>query len=109
MNENRIVTTRFSNPDSARRYREHWPDETELRLQAEEGGQCGGCAFFAPFNSDWGLCCNPKSKHVTETVFEHFTCAALVAEDWGSHSFTEFRLDDLPGATDIDIDPRAAS
>ena len=108
MNENHIVTTRFSNGDSERRYREDWPDEPELRLQAEEGGQCGGCGFFAPFNSDWGLCCNPKSRHLTETVFEHFTCSALVNEGWGSHSFTAFRLDDIPGWTVIDTDPPTA-
>ncbi len=95
MNENHVVTDKFSNPESERRYRANWPEEPALFAQYEEGGQCGGCAFFAPFSGDWGLCCNPSSRHLTETVFEHFTCAALVNEGWGSHSFVEVRGSDL--------------
>lgn len=89
MNANHIVTDRWSNPDSERRYREGWPEEPALAAQYSGGNQCGACAYFAPFNADWGLCCCSRSRHVTETVFEHFTCAAYVAEGWGAHSFTD--------------------
>lgn len=88
-NENRIITDGFSNPQSLRLYQEGWPDEPALANQYEYGQQCGGCSFFAVFNSDWGLCCHPKSRHHLETVFEHFTCASHVAEGWGPHSFSE--------------------
>ena len=101
VNENRVVTDRFSNPESERRYRDHWPGEPELAAQCEEGGQCGGCAYFAPFNSDWGLCCNPSSRHATETVFEHFSCSALIDEGWGAHSFTDRHLSGRPEPDDL--------
>jgi hypothetical protein len=91
MNTNRIVTDRFSNPESEKLYREHWPDEPQTYTDLyEEGQQCGGCSFFAKFNSDWGLCCHPESRHHLETVFEHFTCPRYVHEGWGSHSFVDF-------------------
>ena len=109
MNENRIVTAGFSNPDSERRYRNQWSDEPKLGAQYEEGGQCGGCAYFAPFNSDWGLCCNGESRHMTETVFEHFTCSALVDEGWGAHSFSGSPRARRDNAGDVEADPHAAS
>ena len=91
MNTNRIVTDRFSNPQSERIYREHWPEEPEVYTDHyEQGKQCGGCAFFAPFNADWGLCCHADSRHHLETVFEHFTCPRYVDEGWESHSFVNF-------------------
>ncbi len=86
---NRIVTTAWSNPESERLYSARWPDENSLLHQYENGGQCGGCSFFAEFNSDWGLCCHSKSRHHLETVFEHFTCPTYVHECWGPHSFSE--------------------
>jgi hypothetical protein len=89
MNGNRIITDDFSNPDAQARYQEHWPGEPAVFAQYEEGQQCGGCAFFAPFNADYGLCCNKASRHVLETVFEHFTCPAIVSQGWGAHSFHE--------------------
>jgi len=95
MNQNQIVTDRWSNDDSQRLCQLHWPDEPALKHQYEEGQQCGGCAFFAPFNYDWGLCCHDKSRHHLETVFEHFTCGSYVNEGWGSHSFSEVDLDSL--------------
>ena len=92
MNENRIITDAFSNPASEALYKANWPGEPEVFAQYEEGGQCGGCVFFAPFNADYGLCCNPASRrHVMETVFEHFTCPTLVNQGWGAHSFHEPR------------------
>lgn len=91
MNSNRIVTDRFSNPESQKMYQEHWSEEPETYTGLyQEGYQCGGCAFFAPFNPDWGLCCHPDSRHHLETVFEHFTCPAHVNEGWGAHSFVDF-------------------
>lgn len=93
MNQNQIVTNRFSNPESEKKYHSNWEDEPELReLFVENCLQCGGCSFYAPFNSDWGLCCHEKSRHHLETVFEHFTCADQVEEGWGTHTFLDFNL-----------------
>jgi len=89
MNQNQIECGKFSNPDSEAMYLEKWPAEYNIRRKYESGLQCGGCSFYAPFNSDWGLCVHPKSRHRFETVFEHFTCPAHVNEGWGSHSFSE--------------------
>lgn len=86
-NRNVIVTVGFSNSESEKRYRNQWPGEPELYAQYHGGDQCGGCTFFAPFNEDYGLCCNERSRHFTETVFEHFTCANSDQEGWGAHSF----------------------
>ena len=99
MNKNKIITDDWSNPASGELYQDQWPDEPELGKQYKEGLQCGGCSFFAPFNSDWGLCCNSSSRHFRETVFEHFTCGNLVNEGWGSHSFMEnpHLLDEITG------------
>lgn len=90
-NRNVIAATGWSNPASAELYTQRWPAEPLLREQCEEGHQCGGCSFFAPLNTDWGLCLNPAARHHLETVFEHFTCPALVAEGWGPHSFSTDR------------------
>lgn len=89
MSRNVIATDSFSNPDSERLYESQWPDEPRVREQYENGQQCGGCSFFGKFNFDYGLCCNPKSRHHLETVFEHFTCPSYVHEGWGPHSFAE--------------------
>ena len=88
-NSNVIATDTWSSDESRRLYETGWPAEAELKRQYEEGGQCGGCSFFAKFNGDWGLCCNPKSRHYLETVFEHFTCPTYAAEGWGPHSFSD--------------------
>lgn len=90
-NQNAIITTDWSNPNSAELYTRGWPSEPELGKQYEEGNQCGGCSFFAPFNEDWGLCASRTSRHRLETVFEHFTCPAFVNEGWGPHSFSADR------------------
>lgn len=89
MNPNKLVINEFSNEKSAQQYAENWPDHPESLQLYENGFQCGGCAFFAPWNADWGLCCHQKSVHFSETVFEHFTCSSYVNEGWGPHSFTE--------------------
>lgn len=86
---NRIKLDGFSNPESERLYKEQWPDDPALKEQYENGGQCGGCSFFAPLDSDWGLCLYKKSKHFRETVFEHFSCPTFVSGGWGAHSFNE--------------------
>jgi hypothetical protein len=88
-NQNRIVVDGWSNPASESLYRDRWPSEPACRSQYEEGRQCGGCSFYAAFNSDWGLCCRGQSRHHLETVFEHFTCPGYVHEGWGPHSFTD--------------------
>jgi hypothetical protein len=93
MTPNHIITDDWSNDDSKRLYELHWPEEPTIKHQYEEGQQCGGCSFFAPFNSDWGLCCHAASRHHLETVFEHFTCPAFVNEGWGPHSFSDVDLD----------------
>jgi len=89
MNMNTVITTGFSNPESEAIYRSSWGSEGALYEQYRNGMQCGGCSFFAPFNEDYGLCCNRKACHHTETVFEHFTCESFVREGWGPHSFSE--------------------
>jgi hypothetical protein len=100
-NRNTIVRDAWSSARSHQRYLEQWPDEPTVRTRYDNGEQCGGCAFFAPFNYDWGLCCHPASRHLTETVFEHFTCPAYEHEGWGPHSFRNRAqralLDDLFG------------
>ena len=88
-NDNRVRSDSFSNLASYQMYKEHWPNDPKTRKLYDDGFQCGGCSFFAIFNADWGLCCHLKSRHFTETVFEHFTCPAHVNEGWGPHSFTE--------------------
>jgi hypothetical protein len=87
-NDNRVRTDSYSNLASYRLFEENWPNDPKSRKLYRIGFQCGGCSFFASFNKDWGLCCNLKSHHFTETVFEHFTCLAQVNEGWGPHSFT---------------------
>ena len=87
-NLNKIVTDDWSDPASRALYEAQWPHEPKCLLAYQEGRQCGGCNFFAPFNVDWGLCANPASRHRLETVFEHFTCPSHVEEGWGPHSFT---------------------
>ncbi len=94
MNENTIITNDFSNPESRRKYMDGWPDEPHVQAHYENGMQCGGCAFFAPLNDDYGICCHPESRHLHETVFEHFTCPTHVEESWRYHSF----LDDTDDA-----------
>jgi len=91
MNDNRnvVATTAFSSAASEAMYKANWPDDPVACGLYGEGIQCGGCSFFAKFNSDWGLCANARSRHHLETVFEHFTCPAHVNECWGPHSFTE--------------------
>lgn len=88
-NRNTIVTTAFSRASSEAMYEANWPDDPVSHEFYGEGIQCGGCSFFAAFNSDWGLCAHAKSRHHLETVFEHFTCPSHVNEGWGPHSFTE--------------------
>jgi plasmid stabilization system protein ParE len=95
MNPNRVITDRWSNDDSQRLYELHWPDEPALNQQHELGQQRGGCAVFAPFNYDWGLCRHAKSRHHLETVFERFTCGSYVNEGWEAHRFSEFDADSL--------------
>jgi hypothetical protein len=91
-NDNRVRTSGFSCRASEKRFRAQWPDEPALRAQYLAGRQCGGCAFYAPFNEDWGLCCHDRSRHHLETVFEHFTCTQQVDEGWGAHSFCDVPL-----------------
>lgn len=86
---NQITTTDWTNPDSKAIYLAEWPLEPECKRLYRDGKQCGGCSFFAPFNSDWGLCCHNKSRHYLETVIEHFTCPTYVDEGWGPHAFIE--------------------
>ncbi len=105
-NRNRIVTEGFSNSESEKRYRLMWAGEAAVLALYETGNQCGGCTFYAVFDSDWGLCCNARSRHHTETVFEHFTCANTDQESWGAHRFqaresrlADRNLDELPVMT----------
>lgn len=89
VNENRIKTDDFSCAASKQLYFDDWPNEPECKEKHHEGDQSGGCSFFAPLNCDYGICCHSKSRHFTETVFEHFTCPSHVSEGWGPHSFRE--------------------
>ena len=92
-NSNHIATDHFSNPASEAMYFSQWQDEPEIAENFYfNGKQCGGCSFFAKFNSDWGLCCHPNSRHHLETVFEHFTCPSFVDEGWDAHRFVTAEL-----------------
>jgi len=93
MNNNRIVTDTWSDEGSERLYMEQWPNDPGLFDRYEEGEQCGGCAFFAPFNEDYGLCCYERSRHHLETVFEHFTCPSYVNDGWDAHTFRDWDMD----------------
>jgi hypothetical protein len=90
-NINQIITDNWSSQTSRQLYESRWLNDPLSLQNYENGQQCGGCSFYAKFNSDWGLCCHKKSKHYLETVFEHFTCPTYVDEGWGPHSFTELR------------------
>ena len=87
-NANSIQTSGFSNKASASLYQSHWPADPEARELYKRGRQCGGCSSYAPFNEDWGLCCQQRSRHFLETIFEHFTCTDQIEEGWSPHSFS---------------------
>lgn len=88
MNRNVVETSNFSSEESAALYESDFASDPLANQMYKSGRQCGGCSFYAKFNSTYGLCCNPHSRHVTETVFEHFTCSNLIEEGWNAHSFT---------------------
>ncbi len=88
MNSNHVRTDGWSNSETQAMYEKQWPLSPDMKRQHASGHQCGGCSFFAKFNSDWGLCCHSESKQFLETIFEHFTCPDYVREGWGPHSFT---------------------
>jgi len=92
MGENTIRTDDFSNEESQQLFEHQWQDEPECLEQYEGGKQCGSCSFFAPLNSDFGLCLNSESRHRLETLLEHFTCPSHVEEGWVSHSFGKKNL-----------------
>jgi hypothetical protein len=85
-NHNRIQTRGFSNPASEKAYRLRWPGDPRAAALYGRSAHCLSCSFYAVFNSDWGLCCNPLSAQYLETIFEHFTCRMQVDEG-ESHSF----------------------
>ncbi len=87
MNQNLIITDEFSNPDSEMEYLSDYPLDAKARANAEQCWQCGGCSYFSPFTTSYGLCHNQNSRHYLETVFEHFTCAVIDIESWEYHSF----------------------
>ena len=89
MNSNRLTVRGWSNPSSERLYKQLWPDEPLIITLYDGGDQCGSCSFYARFNDDFGLCCRSVSRHSSETIFEHFTCAEYVAEGWDAHSFRD--------------------
>lgn len=89
MNTNHIAEGQFSNSASEALYRDDWKGEPRVKRLYEDGAQCGGCSYFAELNNDWGICCHRRGRHRLETVFEHFTCPAYVAEGWGPHSFSD--------------------
>lgn len=99
-NRNHIVTEGFSNSESDKLYRLNWPNEPEIAKAYREGQQCGGCTWFAPFNADYGLCCNREGRHSLETVFEHFTCPSYDGEGWGGHSFVRKEMRDFLNGAD---------
>jgi len=88
MNQNIVKRFGFSSESTAALFESNFANDPLARQMYKSGRQCGGCSFYAPFNSDYGLCCNPDSRYLTETVFEHFTCRKLVEEGWNAHSFS---------------------
>jgi len=92
-NSNHIVTHGFSNPASEHLYKTVWREEPEAQAKYRSGWDCVGCNFFAALNSDWGVCCYKRSRHYTETVFEHFTCRSHVNKPDGEGStFSDYHL-----------------
>lgn len=61
-NQNVIVVGGFSNPASLKLYNLQWPNEPKILQKYMQGHQCSGCTYFAKFNSDYGLCCSPRSR-----------------------------------------------
>jgi hypothetical protein len=95
MNQNQIITDRFSNDASERLYRAGWPEEPEIKRKYDEGRQCLECAYYGKFNHDYGLCCNSASRHFTETVFEHFTCPSFFSPAWPDLDKPPQNLDEI--------------
>lgn len=91
-NQNVIVVGGFSNPASLNVYNLRWPNETKILQKYMQRHQCGGCTYYAKFNS-YGLCCSPHSRHRLETVFEQFSCVDQQEEGWYGHSFGDIQLD----------------
>lgn len=87
-NRNRIQKRGFSNPATRALYSQQCA-ASQRSGRHRTHKQCGGCSFYAVFNSDWGLCCHAKSRHYLETVFEHFSCQHAVFVSWEAHCFTE--------------------
>lgn len=83
MNTNRVEENGFSNPKARELYELRWPDEPHIQERYEECDQCGGCAFFAAINSDWGICLHKKSRHCLEKVFNTFFVQVMYMKDGG--------------------------
>jgi len=74
--------------DEANSTHQRWADQiikyselaetNPLRINYENGRQCGACAFYIALEGklgmDWGVCCNKNSKHDKNAMFEHQTC-----------------------------------
>ena len=88
-NRNIIIENGFSNPETSHLYDKIAAGKHSLSQRYSSGIQCGGCSFFAPLNSDYGICCLKKSQHYLETIFEHFVCEAQIEESWEYHTFTD--------------------
>lgn len=88
-NRNTVCLQGFSNSESEKAYRLRWPLAPAVCALYDSGRQCGGCAWYAKFDADWGMCHGRDSPHFTETVFEHFSCAAQDEEGWDAHSFAD--------------------
>jgi hypothetical protein len=101
MNENRLVTDRWSNPDPERLYRAGWPDEPSTKELCDSGRQCDQCSAYGQFTNDFGICCRKESRHFTETVFEHFSCPKFASPCWPSIDQSPEALDSLYRILDV--------
>ncbi|WII72162.1 hypothetical protein QJS83_16995 [Bdellovibrio sp. 22V] len=73
-NRNQVLTTEWSCQASKEQYAKGFSDWSKEEREKYADRDCVSCKYFLPFNTNWGLCNNPKSSIYLQTIFEHFKC-----------------------------------